>query len=136
MRRIAIIFGLVLISVLFVHALYEFFIADAGIRYFSSHPSRVVYVMLLAVSGGLITLAFSRLSPASQRRLKLFALGGFGTILLAGLGFFAYLLWVLFDGSIGWAAASFVGGAWTAGLVWTEFRKLWRETRESRQPEH
>jgi hypothetical protein len=136
MRHIVIIFGVVLGSVLFVHGIYEFCTEDAGILYFSSHPDRMVYVMLLAVSGGLIALGISRLSPDSQRRLKLFALGGFGTILVAGLGFFAYLLWVLPDGSVDWAEARFVGGAWTAGLVWTEFRKLWRKPRESGQPEH
>jgi len=134
MRRIAFIFVSVLIGALLVHTTYEFFTADEGIQYFSCHPGRLFYAIILGVSGCLVPFGISRL----PRMLKLVALGGFGTLFIAGLGFYAYLLWFLFNGSAWWAweAASFVGGVWPTSVIWLEFRKVWRQTRENGQSEH
>ena len=131
MRRVLLIIGLMLITVLIVHQMYEFFATDEGIRYFSSEPRRLLYVMLLGVAGGTIAFGYSRLSLHSQRTLKLVTLGGFGLFLVGGLGFIAYLLCSLLNGStwLAWEVAGFVAGTWTAGLVWLEFRKTWRQTR-------
>ena len=70
MRRIPLILGLVLIAALIVHDVYEFFVTNEGIRYFSSEPSRLLYVILLGIAGGMVALGISRISPASQRKLK------------------------------------------------------------------
>jgi len=58
MRRIPLILGLVLITGLIIHDIYEFFVTNEGIRYFSSEPKRLLYVMLLGVAGGIV--AFDR----------------------------------------------------------------------------
>ena len=120
-----------LITVLIVHQMYDSFATDEGIRYFSSEPRRLLYVMLLGVAGGTIAFGYSRLSPHSQRTLKLVTLGGFGLILVGGLAFIAYLLCSLLNGrNLGaWEVAGFIAGTWTAGLVWLEFRNTWRQTR-------
>ncbi len=135
MRRIPLILGLVLIAALMVHDFYEFFVTNEGIRYFSSDPRRLLYVVLLAIAGGVVALGISRISPASQRKLKLMALGGFGVLLLIALAFFGYLSYVLATGPLlhvhlwGWLAAAFCSAAVAAVFVWLEFRHVWRQTR-------
>ena len=137
MRRIPLIFGLILIAGLIIHDIYEFFVTNEGIRYFSSEPRRLLYVMLLGVVGGIVALGISRLSPASQRHLKLCALGGFGALLVVGCAFFGHLFYRLVgaerqDG-LGWVwiawAVAFVPMTVAAGMVWMEFRQVWRQTR-------
>ena len=95
MRGIPLILGLVLITGLIIHDIYEFFVTNEGIRYFSSDPRRLLYVMLLGVAGGFAAFGISRLSPASQRSLKLLALGGFGALLVVAVAFFGYLFYRL-----------------------------------------
>ncbi len=136
MRRFPLIFGLVLITALIIHDLYEFIVTNEGIRYFSSEPIRLAYVALLGVVGGMIAFGISRLSPASQRNLKLFALGGFGFFLIGGAVFVGYLFYSLqtapsvYDGAtIGWVFAGFSAAAVAAGVVLWEFARVWRQTR-------
>jgi hypothetical protein len=133
MRRIPLILGLVLITGLTIHDLYEFFVTNEGIRYFSSDPQRLIYVLLLGVAGAAIAIGISRLSPGSQRTLKLAALGTLGTILVGGSGLFAYYLarflpMVWEAGKWGLAAAGlgFLSFSVAAVLVWLEFRQIWR----------
>ena len=137
MRRIPLILGLVLITGLIIRDVYEFFVTNEGIRYFSSEPRRLLYVMLLGIVGGIVALGISRSSPASQRKLKLVALGGFGSLLVVALAFFSYLFYHLAVAGlaealkwvwIAWAMA-FVPMAVAAALVWLEFRRVWRQTR-------
>ena len=96
-----------------------------------------MYMMVLAVLGGLVAFGISRLSPTSQRKLKLVALGGFGSLLVVALAFFSYLFYHLAVAGlaealkwvwIAWAMA-FVPMAVAAALVWLEFRRVWRQTR-------
>ena len=137
MRRLPLIIGLALITGLTVRDLYEFFVTDDGIHYFSSEPRRLLYVMVLGAAGGLVALWISRMSSGSQRKLKLAALGGFGTLLVGALVSFAYLLCSL-------GASGFMAGlewAWIAALiavvpmmvvtvlVWLEFLEVWKQTR-------
>jgi hypothetical protein len=137
MRRIPLILGLVLITGLIIHDIYEFFVTNEGIRYFSSEPRRLLYVMLLGVVGGLVAFRISRLSPASQRSLKLLALGGFGTLLVVAVAFFGYLFYRLavagLQDGLGWVwtawAVAFVPMTLAASMVWMEFRQVWRQTR-------
>jgi hypothetical protein len=135
MRRIPLIVGLVLVAAMIVHDVYEFFITNEGIRYFSSEPRRLLYVMLLGIAGGMVAFGISRFSPASQRKLKLMALGGFGVLLVGALAFFGYLSYLLATAPLkqaqlwGWVAAAFCSVAVAAVLVWLEFWQVWTQTR-------
>jgi hypothetical protein len=62
MRRLPLILGLALIVALTIWEIYDFFVTNEGVRYFSSEPGRLVYVVLLALAGGLVAFAISRLS--------------------------------------------------------------------------
>jgi hypothetical protein len=131
MRRLPLILGLTLIVAMTVWEVYGFFVTNEGIRYFSSEPRRLVPVMLLGLAGGIVAFGISRLSPGSQRTLKLTALGTCGTVLLCGLGFFAYSLicsapMVSEAGTWGWMAAAFVSFVVLGILVWFEFRQVCR----------
>jgi hypothetical protein len=133
MRQLPLILGLVLIAGLTVREVYDFFVTNEGIRHFSSEPRRLLYVMLLGVAGGMIAFGISRLSPGSQRALKLTALGASGVCLIGVLGFVVYqLTWaapmVTEAGMWGWIAALLASFAVIAVLVWFEFRRLWRQT--------
>ena len=133
MRRLPLIIGLALIVALTVRESYDFFATNEGVRYFSSEPRRLLHVMLLGLAGGLVAFGISRLSPGSQRTLKLTVLGTFGTLLLGVLGLFAFhLTWaapmVSEAGMWGWIAAALASFAVLAGLVWFEFRQVWRRT--------
>jgi hypothetical protein len=133
MRRLPLILGLTLIVAMTVWELYDFFVTNEGVRYFSSEPRRLVLVVLLGLAGGVVAFGISRLSPGSQRTLKLTALGTFGTVLLFALGFFGYSLarlapMVSEGGAWGWMAAAFIAFAVLAILVWFEFRQVWRRT--------
>jgi hypothetical protein len=132
MRRVPLILGLTLIVAMTVWEVYEFFVTNEGIRYFASEPRRLVPVILLGLAGGVVALGISRLSPGSQRTLKLTALGTFGTVILCVLGSFAYALarvapTVNEAGTWGWIATAFLSSAVMAVLVWFEFRQVWRQ---------
>jgi peptidoglycan/LPS O-acetylase OafA/YrhL len=121
MRRLALILGLVLIAALTIQAGYDFILTSEGLRYFSSEPRRLLDVMFLGIAGGMIALGISRLSPASQRKLKLVALGGFLALALASAA-----ATVTEAGMWGWAAAALVSLVVTAGSLYLEFRRVWR----------
>jgi hypothetical protein len=130
MRYISLIFGLAFFTVLTIRELYEVFVTSEGIRYFSSEPRRLLYVVLLAVAGGVVAFGISRFSPGSQRKLKLAALGAFGILLVGALAFFGYLIAMpaLSDSRAGgWIGFFFLSMA--DALVWLEFRQVWRQTR-------
>lgn len=135
MRRTSLILGLVLIAGLIVHDVYQFFVTNEGIQYFSARPSRLLYVLLLGIAGGVVALGINRLSPASRHRLKLMAAGGFGSLLVAALIFFGHLLYLLASSPPietqlwGWIVAAFCSVAVAGVLVWIEFLKVWRQPR-------
>jgi hypothetical protein len=118
-----------------IRDIYEFIVTNEGVRYFSSAPRRLLYVLLLGIGGGIVAFVISRLSPASQRSLKLMALGGFGCLLVAATAFFGYVLCSLPAPPLteahlsGLAAAVFCSMAAFAVLVWLEFRQVWRQTK-------
>lgn len=131
MRRLPLILGLALVVVLTIWEVYDFVVTNEGVRYFSSEPRRLAYVMILGLTGGLVAFGISRQSPGSQRTLMLTALGTFGVLLLGVLGLFAYHLTraasiVSEAGMWGWMAAAIVSVAVLAGLVWFEFHQKWR----------
>jgi hypothetical protein len=53
------------------------------IHYFSEQPLRLLLVAAIAVTGGMVTFVFLRLSPSWQRGAKLLALGLAGSVLVA-----------------------------------------------------
>src|SRR5258708_2248471 len=113
MSRLPLILGLLLIVALTIRDVYEFVVSNEGVRYFSSDPRRLLYVVLLGVGGGVVAFMISRFSPEPQRKLKLAALGGFGALVTCVLGLFAYhLTWasrmVTEAGMWGWVAATLV----------------------------
>jgi hypothetical protein len=133
MRRLPLILGLTLIVAMTVWEVYELAVTNEGIRYFSSDARRLVPVVLLGLAGGVVALGISRLSPGSQRTLKLTALGTLGTVLLCAISLFIYSLACLAPtvseaGTWGWIAAGFLSFVVMAVLVWLEFRQVWRRT--------
>lgn len=133
MRRLPLILGLVLITGLIIHDIYEFFVTNEGIRYFSSESRRLLYATLCGIAGGIVVFGISRLLPGSQRTLKLTMLGAFGTLVLGVLGVLAYHLtrfapMVTEAGMWGWIGAAFLSFAVLALLVWLEFHQAWRQT--------
>jgi FtsH-binding integral membrane protein len=133
MRRLPLILGISLIVAMTVWEVYAFFVTNEGVRYFSSEPQRLLPVVLLGLAGGVVAFGISRLSPGSQRTLKLTALGTLGTVFLCALGFLAYSLARLVpivseEGGWGWMAVAFLAFAVMAALVWLEFRQVWRRT--------
>jgi FtsH-binding integral membrane protein len=139
MRHLPLLLGLVVIVALTVHDLYQFFVTDAGVGYFSSEPRRLLYVVLLGVAGGIVASMISRFSPGSQRKLKLAVLGGFAAFLTCFLGLLVYHLaqttpMVTKAGIWGWVIAATLSFAAVTVLVWWEFRQVWRSHEPCVQP--
>jgi hypothetical protein len=116
-----------------IQDIYEFVVQNKGIHYFASDPKRLLHVILLSLAGGLIALGISRLSTNSRRRLKLVALGIFGALLTGGLGFFAFVIASIKTMEreteiFWWVIVGLLGMGVAAGLVWLEFRQVWRES--------
>ena len=90
MKRLTIIIAAALVATwLVVDTVREFF-ANETIRYFSSEPHRLLYVAAIAIAGGFAALGFSRLSPRSQRHVRVFAWGAAASTLTAFAGYFAF----------------------------------------------
>ena len=133
MRRLPFILGLALIVAMTIREVYDFLVTNEGVRYFSSDPRRLLYVILLGVGGGLSTLWISGLSPGFRRRLKLAALGAFGVFLTGGLAFFCFVITTTAPmaretGRFWWMIAGLLGMCFAVGLVWWEFYHEWRRS--------
>ena len=131
MRKIPLILGLTLLAVLTVRDTYEFFVTDDGVGYFTSQPHRLFYVTIIGVVGGVLALAFSRLSPVARRAVRLLALGGFATCVTGLLAIFAARLasfssMVTASGMWGWVVATLGSLSVVAVLLWFEFYLVWR----------
>lgn len=68
------------------------FYANNTVEFFASRPQRLWYVFAITAVGAVLTFLFSRLSPASQLRAKLIALGGLAGTMSALLGYWGYLV--------------------------------------------
>ncbi len=134
MRFVPLILGLMLMASMTVLEIYDFLITNAGIAYYSSDSSRFMPVVILAFVGGVLALGISRLSPGSQRILKLAALGAVGAVLLHTLSMLIFLLNSLARietieieaHSIGWIAAAVASSIVLAVFVCWEFWQTWR----------
>jgi hypothetical protein len=132
MRKIALIFGLMLGAGLTGNEVYHFFVTDDGVGYFTSQPHRLLYVASLGVIGGLMALAFNRVSLVVRRTLRLVTLGGFGASATAFLAIFAantasLASMVKASGMSGWVIAALASLSIVTVLVWLEFYFVWRQ---------
>ena len=130
MRILPLILGLALVAVLTGLEVYDFFVTNDGIGYFASHPRRLLYVAVIGIAGGLLALAFSRVSSVSRRVLRLVVLGGIGACVTAYLAVFSarlaslppmeteFAIW-------GGVAATLGSLSIVAALVWLEFYLVW-----------
>jgi hypothetical protein len=87
MYVIAVALFMIFVVADFVHD----FIANDPIHYFAQQPGGLLWVAAIAIGGGLITLAFSRLSPRWQRWVKLLASVSAAVCLTALAGYFVYV---------------------------------------------
>ena len=129
LRRVPLILGLALLATLTVEDIREFFVTNEGIRYLSSEPQRLLYVMGLGVAGGMVALGVSRLSAVSQRRLKLTALlaGGISlTVALLSCLIPAAAFLARDVGNLKLIAGAVASFAVVGGLLCWEFFRVWR----------
>ena len=130
MKKLSLILGLVLVTGLMIHDAYEFVVTDQGLRYYLSEPKRLLYVLALALAGGMVAWVISRLSPQAQRGLKLSALGLFALALTTFLGLFVFYSIRLSDAitssAIGWVVAALAMFGGLATVFWCEFWRVWK----------
>lgn len=74
-KRWSIIIGAAVVAAWLVIDLVREFIANETFQYFSSDPVRLLYVAGSALCGGLVAWGIDRLSPRTQRCIKLFGWG-------------------------------------------------------------
>ena|ERR1044071_8874009 len=67
---------------LIVDTVHEFF-ANETIQYFYTDPVRLLYVLFIAIIGGLAALGFECLSPRAKRQVRIFAWGALAGTLTA-----------------------------------------------------
>ncbi len=133
MKKLPLICGLALVTGLMIHDAYGFIVTDQGLRYYLSEPKRLLYVLGLALVGGVVAWVISRLSPQAQRGLRLLALGIFALALTAFLGLFVYfslkLPDVMTSGATGWLVSALVMFGSLAIVFWCEFVRVWKTGR-------
>lgn len=131
MRRLLLVLGLALLAILTIWDIYDFFVTDEGVRYFTSHPRRLGFVAAIAICGGLLALIFSRFSFSYRRRLTLLAVGGVASASTAFLGYFTYSLasvasLITQDGTWYWVLATIASLTVIASLLWFEFYQVYK----------
>jgi hypothetical protein len=129
-KRILFILALAVLPALLVHDVYEFVTSDDGLRYYTSEPRRLLYVLGLALGGGFAAFLFSRLKPQLQRGLKMSALGLVGASFTMCVWLFPYVL-LRFRELLTWhdgglIAVGSMGCGALAGYFWFEFIQVWK----------
>jgi hypothetical protein len=131
MKRWSIIVAAALIVIwLVVDTVREFF-ANETIQYFSSEPHRLLYVAAIAVAGGFVALGFSRLSPRTQRQIRVFAWGAAASTLTMFIGYFAFRLaslssLVVESGGSAWVLLALLLFSGIAAYLWFECYRAWK----------
>lgn len=92
MKRWIIIIATALVGISLVVDMVREFFANETIQYFASQPHQLLYVAAIAIVGGFVALAFSRLSPRTQRNVCVFAWGAAASTLTAFIGYFGFRL--------------------------------------------
>jgi drug/metabolite transporter (DMT)-like permease len=130
MRRLLIIVSIILLLGFYGRGIYEFVFVNDGVSYFSSNPFRLIMVIAAAVLVGIVIVVCSRLSLPTQRRIQSWGLASLGLVVLAGAGFFVY---VLVGFGFHWSATHGVleGLAWCVVLLAIVSWTLWRMCRRA-----
>ena len=129
MKRWSILIGAALVAVWLIATTLRDF-SDAA-RHFSSQPRDLLYVLPVAILGGLAALGFSRLSTRTQRHVRVFAWGAAASTLTLFLGYFAFRLASVFSlvvesGGSAWSGMALLLFAGIAGYLWFEFYRSWK----------
>jgi hypothetical protein len=124
-----IVVALVVICAL-VELIHEFYANDT-LDYFSSEPRRLFYVAGIAVAGGLLALAFGRLSGQAQRSVRLFGWGAAASLLTAFCGYAIYRsvslsTVIVANSGAGWLLLVPLLLGVMAAYLWFEFFCAWR----------
>ena len=132
MKRWCVVIAATLVGVwLVVSTICEFF-ANEAIQYFSSAPYRLLYVVAIAVSGGVVALVFDRLSSRMKRNVKLFSWGGAASLLTMFWCALVYqtasLSGMIFirNAGVGWMILVVLMSAALAAYLWFEFFRAWK----------
>src|SRR5688572_21626683 len=131
MKRWSIIIAAALVGTWLVADTVREFFANETIHYFASRPHRLLYVAAIAIVGGFIALAFSRLSPRTQRHVRVFAWGAGASTLTAFVGYFAFRLaslssLVIESGGSVWALLALLLFSGIAAYLWFECYRAWK----------
>src|SRR5882672_12867249 len=115
---------------LVVDTVREFF-ANETIQYFSSEPHRLLYVAAIAIIGGFAALGFYRLSPRTQRHVRVFVWGAAASTLTAFVAYFAFRLaslssLVVESGGSAWGVVALLLFSAIAAYLWFEFYRAWK----------
>lgn len=94
-KKLAVIIPVAVFTVLGIVELVRDFIASDGVHYFSEQPFRLLFVTVIGIAGGIITLFFRRLTSRWRRRVKLFALGLAAVLMTLFCGWLVYVLFSL-----------------------------------------
>jgi len=123
------VIAVALFMIFFVAGFVHDFIANDPIHYFAQQPARLLWVAAIAIGGGLITLAFSRLSPRWQRWVKLLASVSAAVCLTALAGYFVYVFfwWSSWSGISNVPVSIIAAPLWSgagAAFLWFVFYRL------------
>ena len=105
------------------------FIASDTIHYFTDQPHRLLYVVLIAVTGGLVAFVLDRLTPRARRSVRLLTFASAASCATLYIGYFLFELARLrsplraFDGT-GWFALLPLCIGIVAALLWFEFYRV------------
>ncbi len=131
MKRWVTIIVVALVVICALAELIHEFYANDTLDYFASEPRRLLYVAGIAVAGGLLLLAFGRLSGPAQRSFRLFGWGTAASLLTAFCGYAIYRSVslspvIVANSGVGWLLlVPLLLGA-MAAYLWFEFFCAWR----------
>ena len=104
---------------LLVDTVHDF--SDA-VQYFASQPHELLYVLGIALIGGLAALGFDRLSARRQRQVRVFAWGATASTVTAFVGYIALRLaalssFIVESGGGHWVSAGGIAFRWHRRLL-------------------
>jgi hypothetical protein len=126
MKRRSIILGAVVVGAWIVVDTVREFLANETLEYFATKPVRLLHVAAIAIVGGLAALGFARLSPSTQRQVRVFAWGAAASALTLFVVWFAFRLALLASlvvesgGSV-WGLLAWLLFVAVAAYLWFEF---------------
>ncbi len=125
-----IIAATLLVTWLVADTVREFFVNET-IQYFSSEPHGLLCVAAIAIIGGFVGLGFYRLSPRTQRHIRVSVWGAAAGTLTAFVVYFAFRLaslssLVVDSGSSAWGMLAFLFSSAIAVYLWFEFYRAWK----------